>query len=69
MEGLISMAQQECCDVSPKQLIRPSIRDGLFNRKQSLEKQLVDINAAIEALDKNPEITKVLELVGKASRY
>lgn len=54
---------------SPKQLVKPDLKMDLLNRKQHVERQLEDINAAIKALDDYPEVAKVLELVGKASRY
>jgi len=55
--------------LSPKAIVKPELREGFINRKVRLESQLKDVNAAIEALDKNPEVASLLELVGKASRY
>lgn len=54
---------------SAKQLVKPDLKMGLLNRKRHMERQLEDINAAIKALDDYPEVAKVLELIGKASRY
>ena len=47
---------------------KPDLRDGLVNRKNRLEEQLKTINDAIAALNSNPEVAKVLELVGRAGR-
>ena len=52
-----------------KALVKPELREGLVNRKQRLESQLNDLKLALDALDKNPEVAKLLELVGRASRY
>lgn len=49
--------------------IRPNIKDGLVSRQTRLKSQLADIEAAIAALEANPEVANVLELVGKASRH
>ena len=57
------------CEVATKELVKPEIKEGLLDRKNKIEKQLADINAAIDALNKNPEVARLLELVGKASRY
>jgi dienelactone hydrolase len=53
----------------PKECIKPQLREGLVSRRTRLQSQLKDLDAAIEALDANPEVAKLLELVGKASRY
>lgn len=42
--------------------------DQLKNQKQLLETQLSKVNAALDALNKNPEIADILQLVGKALR-
>jgi hypothetical protein len=47
---------------------KPDLRDGLVNRRNRLEEQLKTVNDAIAALDSNPEVAKVLELVGRAGR-
>lgn len=43
-----------------------SIKGSLERKKQNLEKQLATVNEALEALNANPELLKVLELVNKA---
>lgn len=52
------------CD-SPK---NPSARNQLDRRKKDLLAQLSDIDAALQALNENPEIERVLTLVGRTVR-
>lgn len=47
----------------------PTAREQLTSKKRSLEQKLGDVNAALEALDANPEIEKVLTLVGRTVRF
>lgn len=47
----------------------PSAREQLNSRKKRLEQELEDVNAAIQALDENPEVEKVLTLVGRTVRF
>jgi len=42
-----------------------TILDNLKRRKLRAEDELAKINGAIEAMEKNPEVTKVLELIAK----
>lgn len=61
---------QSMCDISaPKSVIKPDMRVALVQRRERLAEQLADVNSAIEALEKNPELANLLELLGKASRY
>lgn len=46
-----------------------SVNGRLQNVKKRLESQLSEVNEALEALEKNPEIARVLTLVSKASRH
>lgn len=62
-------ADCEVMQPSPKACCKPDLREGLENTKRRFEQKLAEINDAIKALDDNPEVAKVLELVGKASRY
>lgn len=41
----------------------------LKQRQSHLQSQLDEVNAALAALEANPEIAKTLELVTKAARY
>jgi chaperonin cofactor prefoldin len=56
-------------DCGQAEISNPDLKEGLINRKQRLEVQLKDINDAIEALERNPEVARILELVGRAGRY
>ncbi len=44
----------------------PSVLDNMKRSKLNLEKRLTDVNECIAALEANPEITRVLELIQKA---
>ena len=59
---------QECCDVESKSLVcrDDSIRGRLIRRKAEHEERLATVNAALDALDKNPEVAGVLELIQRA---
>lgn len=43
-----------------------SIQGSLERKKQALERNLSDVNSALDAMKANPEIAKLLELVNKA---
>lgn len=47
---------------SPRQL---TVEERLIQQKTELESRLKDVNAALEALQANPEILKVLSLISK----
>ncbi len=51
------------CDVE-----RAGPLDILEDKKAQLESQLAKVNAALDALKANPEISNLLQLVGKALR-
>ncbi len=58
-----------CCE-KPVEVCDNSIPQRLHSRRRSLEMQLAETNAAIEAMEKNPEVATVLTLVSKAiGRY
>lgn len=42
-----------------------TIQERLLARKQSLTRDLADVNAALDALHANPEVLKVLCLISK----
>lgn len=48
-----------------KQCESPSLLDNLKRRQRDAAERLNDLNAAIAALEANPEVAKVLELVAK----
>lgn len=62
-------AAQEMIPAQKGLISKPDLREGLIFRLNRLKQQTDDIQAAIDALDKNPEVARILELVGKASRY
>jgi len=47
--------------------ITPSIEDRLLQKKARLEQDLNDTNAALEALQANPEILKIMVLISKVN--
>lgn len=59
------MPLTKCCDTT----VENSVNGRLQNVKKRLESQLTEVNEALEALEKNPEIARVLTLVSKASRH
>lgn len=56
-----------CAEKEP--LTKPDLKEGLVNRKLRLESQLKEINEAIVILEENPEIARVLDLIGRAGRH
>ena len=44
----------------------PTMMESLQSKKRALTAALADVEAAIFALEVNPEITKVLEILGRA---
>lgn len=58
---------QEKC-VGPSLTNSPSVLDNMKRRKLQLEEGLKDVNDCIQALEANPEITRVLELISKTRR-
>lgn len=52
--------------ISPKDCQSPSLAETLKRRKQHLEADLANVTGALEALEKNPEVARVLELVARA---
>lgn len=56
----------DCCDSLEKQVMSRSILDNLKRRKIQKENELHNINAALKAMEANPSVTEVLELIAKA---
>ena len=44
----------------------PTVRERLEQQRLEMTQQLEKVNAAIAALDRNPDILEVLELLGRA---
>lgn len=59
-------ANQCCGEALVKQAESPSLLQTLQRRKIEHEARLADLNAAIRALEENPDVMKVLELVARA---
>jgi len=67
MNQLERLYNNPCCeDLGPKQVESPSILSTLKRKKMGLQEQLDIVNAALEAMEKNPEIAKVFELITRA---
>ena len=47
---------------------RPNVLEVLQERQIRLTNELQNINAALDALKKNPEVANILELISKAGR-
>lgn len=61
--------QAIACMDTPKSNRNPTAREQLIRRRADLEEQLKDVTEAISALDSNPEIERVLTLVGRTVRF
>lgn len=48
---------------------KPTMRDDLLARRSRYERALNDVKEAIDALDKNPEIEKLHDLLNRALRH
>ena len=57
------------CKVESLVPFKPDLIEGLKMRRARVQKQVDEIDEALAALEANPEIAKVLELVGRASRH
>ena len=63
--GLLRTSDGQCGDMPTPSCESPSVVENLKRRKLSLTKQLSDVNNALAALEDNPEVMKVLELLAK----
>ena len=48
---------------------RPTLTERLTQERQGLAARLAELDAAIAALQSNPEIQRILDLVQKVTRY
>jgi hypothetical protein len=64
----MDILSDSCCgqEIAPKQASSPSLLDNLKRRQKEAQSRLEDLNAAITALESNPEVARVLELVARA---
>lgn len=63
---VVEGAKMERTDMLACKAERPTMTEQLRQRKVSLEADLAEVNAALEALERHPEITRVLDTVAKA---
>lgn len=62
--GRLTSPQTDC---ESKGISQPSIEDRLIQQKNMLESRLKDVNAALEALQSNPEVLKIMCLISKVN--
>lgn len=55
------------CSTIGGALSQPSIEDRLLQQKNRLEANLKDVNAALDALQANPEVLKIMCLISKVN--
>jgi len=48
---------------------RPTLMESLTLKRDQLNKQLADITEAIQALEENPQVERVLNLITKTGRF
>ena len=65
--GYGSNSQIKVPTLSSGRDVQPSIEDRLIQRKQRLEADLQDVNKALEALQANPEVLKIMCLISKVN--
>ena len=65
--GYGSNSQVTVLTLSSGRDVQPSIEDRLIQRKQRLESDLQDVNKALEALQANPEVLKIMCLISKVN--
>lgn len=66
-----SLLSPECCETKQACDVATTINDRLATKKRRLEQELAETNEALDALNKNPEVARLLTLVGRSlgSRY
>lgn len=57
------------CDCVKPGLSSTAVTDRLANARNRLQGQLDEVQAALDALAKNPELAKILDLVARAMRH
>lgn len=61
----IQAKQAEGAMCGTGQMRRPTMREGFIQRKADLTQQLANVDAALAALDENPNFEKILDVVQK----
>ncbi len=67
LAGIGASLQGQTCVEVPGGYRQPSIEDRLLQQKNRLEANLADVNAALEALQANPEVMKIMCLISKVN--
>ena len=57
----------QCVPSLDSQINQPTIEQRLLQKKSRLEADLADINNALEALQANPEVLKIMCLISKVN--
>lgn len=57
--------QKQTAECGPAQMRRPTMRENFIAQKADLTQRLANVDAAIEALDSNPNFEKILDVVQK----
>ena len=65
MNILNSITEGPCCDTT-KQVESPNLLETFKRKRVSLQQRINDVDAVILALEKNPEINALFELIAKA---
>lgn len=60
---------ETACEAKPLMEVKQTISGKLAEKKARLESQLAEVNAALDALTKNPEVANLFDLVVKATRF
>jgi hypothetical protein len=63
------MNEVECSAKQAVELRSPSIKEELIRKKERYRVMLKDIEEAIAALEDNPAVETVLNLIAKTGRY
>lgn len=65
-EGMGMLSEGLKCETSPCVDSSPTMLQKLLREKARQEERLARVNAAIEALNKNPELAGILETIRQA---
>ena len=63
------MNEVDCSSEMAIEMKRPTIKEELIRKKERYEVMLKDIEEAITALESNPGVETVLNMIAKTGRY
>lgn len=66
MNPLNSIIPGDCCESPKPQIESPNLLETFKRKKLRLTQQLADVDAVIKALEDNPSINQLFELIAKA---